>query len=216
MMTFPPSRCKVFDSGGNINESPPTMFHPKHSTMSPQQQHHVGLVSAAHDTLLAPDVAASASSTFPNPNAASTLLDHHSFPSSASLSPLPSNSSIVPSDPPLNRQSMSQQQHRVTQMQLVRSTGNITVVSAAAAGTSSGKIDVAQSGTGSSVAAVASAPATAAVLAPEPAPDVAAVMAEKLMAKMQVRRPLDVVLMEAYRASHMALDAAGIQHTSRG
>jgi hypothetical protein len=76
-----------------------------------------------------------------------------------------------------------QQQHRVTQMQFVRSSGNITVVSAAAAGTNSSKIDVAQSGTGISVAAAASAPATAAA----PAPDVAAVLAETLMAKMQVR-----------------------------
>ena len=184
MTIFPPSPYKVFDSGGNINESPPTMFHPRHSSISPQEQHAVGLVSAAHDTH-PPDVAASASSAFPTLNTASTLLDHRSIPSSASLSPLPSNSSSVPSEPPLNRQSMLQQQHRVTQMQLVRSSGNITVVSAAAAGTSSSKIDVAQSGTGISVAAAASAPATATAAAP--APDVAAVLAETLMAKMQVR-----------------------------
>jgi hypothetical protein len=169
---------QVFDSGGELSDCPPTMFHPKLS--SPQlQQHHEPNAR----------IAASASPALPLPLAANAALpSHNRLPSSlptlsSDTSPSPilipsANQHLQQSSPPPQQQ---QQQHRVTQMQLVRSSGNITVVSAApvvsgsTSSSSSSRIDSAQSGTNISVTTA-------------PAPDIAAAaLAEQLMAKMQVR-----------------------------
>jgi len=169
---------QVFDSGGELSDCPPTMFHPKLS--SPQlQQHHEPNAR----------IAASASPALPLPLAANAALpSHNRLPSSlptlsSDTSPSPilipsANQHLQQSSPPPQQQ---QQQHRVTQMQLVRSSGNITVVSAApvvsgsTSNSSSSRIDSAQSGTNISVTTA-------------PAPDIAAAaLAEQLMAKMQVR-----------------------------
>jgi hypothetical protein len=172
---------QVFDSGGELSDCPPTMFHPKLS--SPQlQQHHEPNAR----------IAASASPALPLPLAANAALpSHNRLPSSlptlsSDTSPSPilipsANQHLQQSSPPPQQQQQQQQQHRVTQMQLVRSSGNITVVSAApvvsgsTSSSSSSRIDSAQSGTNISVTTA-------------PAPDIAAAaLAEQLMAKMQVR-----------------------------
>ena len=172
---------QVFDSGGELSDCPPTMFHPKFS--SPQLQQ--------HQQPNAP-IAASASPALPLPPAANAALPSHDRPPS-SLTTLSSDTSpspiLIPSanqhlqqsspPPQQQQQQQQQQQHRVTQMQLVRSSGNITVVSAApvvsgSSSSSSSRIDPAQSGTNISVTTA-------------PAPDIAAAaLAEQLMAKMQV------------------------------
>lgn len=166
----PPSQ--VFDSGGELNDSPPTMFHPKHSAPQVQQQLQTSArVAAAHD------FDASAPPALPPPATAQAAPSSPPAPS-VHESPLPVPVTSLPNNQPPHHASPLQQQHRVTQMQLVRSSGNITVTSAAPAVSSN-------SSSSSRIESVHLGPNISTV--PSPAPDAAAALAEQLMAKMQVR-----------------------------
>jgi hypothetical protein len=184
---------QVFDSGGELNDSPPTMFHPKRSPV-PMQQHYQPVALAAPTPHHSHAAAVSASPALPHHSVANTAQQspspsHSAAPAPSTLLPVSSTSSP---ENPLNRpplQSLPMQQHRVTLTQLVRSSGNITVTSAAPAvsNSGSGRIDPAQSAASTPAHVVAASEAAAVVpAAVGAAPDVAAALADQLMAKMQV------------------------------
>lgn len=179
---------QVFDSGGELNDSPPTMFHPKRSPLPMQQQYQpVARAAPTPGPHHSDDAVVSASPALPLHSAANTAQQSPSPSHSAAPAPstiLPVSSTSSPENP-LNRPP----HHRVTHMQLVRSSGNITVTSAvpAVSNSVSSRTDPAQSA--ASTPAHIAAPSAAAAVVPAPvasAPDAAAALADQLMAKMQV------------------------------
>lgn len=161
---------QVFDSGGELNDGPPTMFHPQRQLLRTASDHD----SAAASASPAPALPATTNAALPFrdrlPSSPPALSSYNS-PLPASIS-----SALPPSNPQSQHSPPLQQQHRAVQMQLVRSSGNITVMSAAASVSSSNNAKTGSVHTGPNISSTTSAN------------DAAAASAEQMMAKLQVQR----------------------------
>jgi hypothetical protein len=168
------------------------MFHPKRTPPPVQQQQSTVHIAAVRDVNDSHDATASASpALLPHTDANAVRSVPHHSPSlipahlaAAAPSPLLPMSSTSPPETPVTRPPL--QHHRVTQVQLVRSSGNITVKSAVPAVSSS----ISSRANADHSSSIVDEEASAAVAAAVPAPDVSAALAEQLMAKMQVETKL--------------------------